>query len=92
MADLATHRTAPWPALLAPHRRHAVDQRQELRDVVAAPARQRHPQWMPCASVRTWCFEPRRARSTGLGPTERPVPTAPPIGDHADVQDFNDLL
>lgn len=35
MADLATHRTAPGPALLAPHRRHAVDQRQELRDVVA---------------------------------------------------------
>ena len=23
---------------------------------------------MPCASVITWCFEPGRARSTGLGP------------------------
>ncbi len=31
---------APGPAPLAPHRRHAVDQRQELRDVVAVSAGQ----------------------------------------------------
>lgn len=35
---------APGPAPLAPHRRQAVDQRQELRDVVSVPGRQLHPQ------------------------------------------------
>jgi len=65
--------SAAGPADTAAYRRHLVKQGYELGDVVAVAAGQRHrQQGVPWPSVSTWCFEPGRARSTGLGPVFGP--------------------
>jgi hypothetical protein len=58
----------PGSATDAPDPGDLVDQGHELGDVMAVAADQGRGEGMPPASVMTWCFEPERRRSTGLGP------------------------
>jgi hypothetical protein len=47
---------------------HAVEQREQLRDVVTVTAAERPASGMPPPSTRRCCLLPRRPRSIGLGP------------------------
>ncbi|EXU64626.1 hypothetical protein Z951_29895 [Streptomyces sp. PRh5] len=71
---------APGPAPLAPYRRQTVDQRQELRDVVAVPAGMRHPQR---GAVRVGQHVVLRARPRTVNRTRTDFWAAsPPLGPH----------
>src|SRR3954471_24434931 len=60
--------SAAGPAREAGDGRYAVEQRQQLSDVVAVAAGQRPGQRRSVRTVRRWCLEPARPLSTGLGP------------------------
>ena len=75
------------PADVAADRRHRVDERDQLGDVVAVAAGE-VPGERDAAppSMRRWCLEPFRARSTGLGPVAEP-PFSPDVTAVATARD-----